>query len=120
MPGRRIERGRKFGRDLRRLARRHPDLPATVNDFLDRYSANGPSDKNRQPGVGGLPVFKERLPSQGRGKRGAARIIVYCDAERVVALRVYTKASVTSLPESEIRDALKDANLEDQGDAAPA
>ena len=59
----------------------------------------------------GLPVFKERLPLQGIGRRGGARIIAYCDDERVLALRLYTKSDVEVLPVGEIRDALKDAGL---------
>ena len=111
MPGRRIERGDRFIRDLRLLTRRHRDLPNTVATFLDRYSTEGPSARYRQPGVDGLPVFKERLPLQGIGRRGGARIIAYCDDERVLALRLYTKSDVEILPVGEIRDALKDAGL---------
>ena len=93
MPGRRVERGDRFERDLRRLARQHPDLPDTVAAALDRYAAEGPPERHRQPGVGGLPVFKERLALRGAGKRGGARLIVYCDAQRVVALRLYKKSA---------------------------
>lgn len=116
MPRRRIERGSKFDRDLRLLARRHPELPDTIEEVLRRYSAEGPSDRYRQPGVGGLPVFKERLPLQGMGKRGAARIIVFCDAERIVALRLYTKADIRLLTDKEIREALRDAGLLEDSD----
>jgi len=35
--------------------------------------------------------LEERLPLRGVGKRRGARLIVYCDDERVVALRLYTK-----------------------------
>lgn len=106
MPGRRVERGDRFERDLRRLARQHRDLPDTVAAALDRYAAEGPPGRYRQPGVGGLPVFKERLPLRGTGKRGGARLIVYCDAERVVALRLYTKSAVGVLPRGVIQEAL--------------
>ena len=111
MPGRRIEWGDRFIRDLRVLARRHRDLPKTIAAFLDRYSAEGPSARYRQPGVYGLPVFKERLPLRATGRRGWARIIAYCDDERVLVLRLYTKSDVEVLPVGEIRDALKDAGL---------
>ncbi len=104
MPGRRVERGDRFERDLRRLARQHPDLPDTVAAALDRYAAEGPPGRYRQPGVGGLPVFKERLALRGTGKRGGARLIVYCDAERVV--RLYTKSAVGVLPRGVIQEAL--------------
>ena len=116
MPERRIERGRKFNRELRVLARRHPDLPATIKEVLRQYSADGPSDRYRQPGVSGLPVFKERLSIQGQGKRRGARIIAYCDAERVVALRLYTKADIQVITDREIREALRDAGLLEDSD----
>ena len=111
MSVRRIERGDKFNRELDRLTRKHPDLPATVEDFLERYSAEGPLTHRRQPGVYGHPVFNERLPLQGKGKRGAARISVYCDDERVVALRLFTKSAKQLLAPKEIRNALRDAGL---------
>ena len=111
MPEREVERGEAFERDLRRLARQHPDLPDTVAEAPDRYSAEGPPSRYRQPGVGGRPVFKERLPLRGVGKRRGARLIVYCDDARVVALRVYTKSAVGVLPEGVIQESLDAAGL---------
>ena len=84
----------------------HPDLPDTAAAALERYAAEGPPERYRQPGVGGLPVFRERLALRGTGKRGAARLTVYCDAERVVALRPCTKSAVGVLPRGAIQEAL--------------
>ena len=106
MPERKVEQVAKFKRDRRRLARRHPDLPDTVAAVLKRYSVEGPPGRYRQPGVGGQPVFKERLPLRGVGKRRGARLIVYCDDERVVALRLYTKSATSVLQNDVIQDAL--------------
>lgn len=109
--GRRVRRTPAFRRSLRRLARQHRDLPATVTDALRRYVDQGVESRYRQKGVGGLPVFKERLPLRKSGKRGGARLIVYCDPQWVVALFVYTKAGTDVIPGGEIRKALKDAGL---------
>jgi hypothetical protein len=41
--------------------------------------------------VRGLPVYKERLPLNGAGKQGGARIIYYCTQSAVVAVTIYAK-----------------------------
>ena len=43
------------------------------------------------------------------GKRRGARIIYYCDEERVVALFIYAKNTISDIPVKEIKDALKNA-----------
>ena len=48
---------------------------------------------------------------RGVGKRRGARLIAYCDDERVVALFVYTKSALGVLPEGVIREALDAAGL---------
>ena len=63
MPEREILRTEAFERSLRRLARRYPDLPDTIAQAVQRYAIDGPSSmRYRQQGVGGRPVFKQRLP----------------------------------------------------------
>ena len=111
MPKREVSRTGLFERDLRRLARRHPDLSDAVAEALERYAADGPPARYRQQGVGGRPVFKERLVLRGVGKRRGARLIAYCDDEHVVALFVYTKSALGVLPEGVIREALDAAGL---------
>ena len=112
MPEREVFRTEAFERSLRRLARRHPDLPDTVAQALGKYAVDGPSSmRYRQQGVGGHPIFKERLPLRGAGKRGGARLVVYCDDERVVALFVYVKSATELIPEKAIRKALEAAGI---------
>lgn len=112
MPEREILRTEAFERSLRRLARRYPDLPDTIAQALQRYAIDGPSSmRYRQQGVGGRPVFKERLPLHGTGKRGGARLVVYCDDERVVALFVYVKSATELIPEKAIRKALEESGI---------
>lgn len=112
MPEREILRTEAFERSLRRLARRYPDLPDTIAQALQRYAIDGPSSmRYQQQGVGGRPVFKERLPLRGTGKRGGARLVVYCDDERVVALFVYVKSATELIPEKAIRKALEESGI---------
>jgi len=47
------------------------------------------------------------------GKRKGARIIYFCDEERVVALFVYAKNSLSDVPVNEIRAALNATGLLD-------
>ena len=44
-------------------------------------------------------------------ERGGARLIVYCDDERVVALFVYVKSATELIPEKAIRTALEAAGI---------
>lgn len=111
MPNREILRSPSFERDLTRLSRKHPELPQTITETLDRYATEEPPARYRQQGVGGLSVFKERLPLRGVSKRRGARLIFYRDDERVVALFVYTKSSTSSVPEKAIRKALASAGI---------
>lgn len=119
MSGRRIERTPGFTRTLERLRRAHPDLSRTVEEALRRYAEDGPPDtSHRIPGLGGQPVFKERLPLGNQGKRGGARIIYFADPDRVVALLIYTKSKRDDIPVKEIRDAFTEAGIRlESGDA---
>ena len=87
-----------FARDLKRLSRKHRGLINTVEDALKKYAAGGPVDNTLIPGLNEQPVFKERLPLVGVGKRGGARLIYYCDDKLVLALFVYTKSEQQSVP----------------------
>ena len=112
MPEREILRTEAFERSLRRLARRYPDLPDMITQALRKYAIDGPSSmRYRQQGVGGRPIFKERLTLRGTGKRGGARLVVYCDDERVVALFVYVKSATELIPEKAIRKALEESGI---------
>ena len=57
-----------------------------ISTALDRYAAKGPPERYRQPGVGGLPVFQGAPAAVRDREAGRSSLIVYCDAERVVAL----------------------------------
>lgn len=108
---REVVRSDRFNRALRSLTRKkYPDLENTVQKFLADCSNSGaPATSHKIPTVGSNSVFKSRLRLGGMGKRRGARIIYYCDEERVVALFIYAKNAVSDIPVKEIRDALKNA-----------
>ena len=57
------------------------------------------------------PVYKRRLPLDGKGKRGGARLIYYCDGERIVLLAIYAKSAREDIPTRAINEALSNAGL---------
>ena len=55
-----------------------------------------------------------RIPAQGRGKRGGARVVYYCDQECLLPILIYLKsekADMSSADRKEIEDALQAAGL---------
>ena len=109
---REVTRTRSFERSLERLVRKHPELEETVEAALRGYASNGPGrNSDKIPGLSGQPVFKQRLRLSGQGQRGAARIVYYCDSDRVLALFVYVKSGRDNVSPGEIRDALESAGL---------
>ena len=115
MKARTVVRSSRFDRDLRSLTKKkYPDLKETVQRFLTRCGKSGvPAVSHKIPGVGNNSVFKSRLALRGMGKRKGARIICFCDEERVVALFVYAKNSLSDVPGNEIRAALNAVGLLD-------
>lgn len=112
MAVREIAKSQGFTRNLKKLAGKHLGLEVSVCEALETYASQGPTGRStRIPGLAGAPVFKERLALGDRGRRAGARIIYYCNEEKVVPLFVYVKASQKDIPVNEIRDALKAANL---------
>lgn len=92
--------------------KRYPDLEKTVREFLeDRARSGADATSQKIPGVGGGSVFKNRLRLGNMGKRKGARIIFYCDEERVVPLFIYAKNQIADIPVNEIKDALREFGL---------
>ncbi len=101
-----------FARNRKKLSRKYPELNDEVGVVLERVANSGPAaTADKIPGLDGHPVFKERLRLRNQGRRGAARIIYFCDSRRVCALFLFVKADREDVPAKEIRDALKAADL---------
>ena len=55
-----------------------------------------------------------RVPVQRRGKRGGARVVYYCDQERLLALSIFLKsekADLSPADRKQIEDPLQAAGL---------
>ena len=90
---RRLESSSTFDKDLKSLAKKDRELTNQVHQALERRQIKGPDPRDhRLPKLGGRPVFKTRVQAQGRGKSGGARVVYYCDNERLLALQVYLKS----------------------------
>ena len=88
---RRLEYDITFDRGLKFLAKKDRELTNQVHQALKSRQVKGP-DRSRDHllrNFRGLPVFKTKVQAQGRGKRGGARVVYYCDNERLLALQVY-------------------------------
>ena len=56
-------------------------------------------------------MYKRRLALSGGGKRGGARLIFYCDGERIALLAIYAKNDKDNITAKEINEALSNAGL---------
>lgn len=108
-----VDRTDQFEKDLKSLTKKkYLDLEETVREFLKDCSKSGAvAPSHKIPGVGKGSVFKSRLPLGNMGKRKGARIIFYCDEERVVPLFIYAKNQTADIPVNEIKDALREFGL---------
>ena len=112
MAAREIEVSNSFARSLKQLSKKHLGLNDEVNDALERAADSGPAPTaDKIPGLDGHPIFKERLRLRNQGRRGAARIIYYCDKRRVFGLFLFVKADQEDVSTKEIREALKSTGL---------
>ena len=61
-----------------------------------------------------FPSSKMRVPAQGRGRRGGARVVYYCGQERLIPLLIYVKSQQTDVSREDrrqIQGALRAAGL---------
>ena len=110
---REIRRSAGFDKDLAKLERKHRGLSLSVDAYLEQCASEQPERRHLLQGVDGKPVYKERLPLPGTGKRNGARIIVHCDDSAVTALFIYAKSERETLPPELVLQELPD---EDDGD----
>lgn len=115
---REIKRTASFDKDLARLERKHRGAASSVEKYLEQCTVRQPGRHLQQQGLGGKPVFKERLALPGIGKRGGARIIVLCDDQNVIPLFLYLKSDRDTVPTKAIREALADLELEGNSESS--
>ena len=101
-----IERASTFDKLLKKLSKKHPDLPKTIEKELVRFASARKPIGNKIPHIDGRPLYKERLPIGNLGKRRGARIIYSCDDDRILALFLYAKSDRSDVPLEEINKVL--------------
>ena len=113
--GRRLEHAAQFTKKLQSFAKKKdPGLPERVQKALTSRLEQGPGNDPRLQRVKDLSVFKMRVPGQGRGKSGGARVVYYCDQERLLALSIFLKsekADMSPADRKQIQEALQAAGL---------
>lgn len=109
---RRLEYDSTFDKDLKSLAKKDQEGPKQVYQALERRQIKGPDPRDhRVQNVRGLPVFKTRVQAQGRGKSGGARVVYYCDNERLLTLQVYLRSQQSNQDMQQIVAALQEHGL---------
>ncbi len=105
----------RFDKQLKALAKKYPSIVADLVKLAEKIQQN--------PECGTLlggDVYKIRMAitSKGRGKSGGARVIYVNlfaqleDDDRIVLISIYDKGAKDSISTSEIREALKEVDLD--------
>lgn len=112
MAQRQIHRPEGFEKDLKHLAKKHREMPKTLEKVINEIATTDttvPGD--RIPGLKDQPVYKVRVKMGDKGKLGGARLIYYCAEQLVIPLAVYAKNELENISLGAIRDALKAAGI---------
>ena len=106
-----VDIGKTFNRQLRRLARKYPSLADTVYQLIVQLETDA------RPGAKltstGYQVFKVRLPNRSarRGKSGGFRVIYQEKSGRLVLLLlVYSKTERADIPDDVIIRVIEEAS----------
>jgi len=102
-----------FGRKLRKLRKKYPNVKNDLRELLSDME-NGNMPGVPIPGLYGK-VFKVRLASSDmrKGKSGGYRVICYAESEdsEIYLLTIYAKAKNETIPVTDIQAILKELNL---------
>lgn len=101
-----IEVSAKFGKQLKKLAKKFPSLKNEFKQLLESL------EQNPKQGTSiGNDCFKIRLAiaSKGKGKSGGARIITHVQIinNTVYLLSIYDKSEQSSISDKEIKELIK-------------
>ncbi|MCU0480026.1 MAG: type II toxin-antitoxin system RelE/ParE family toxin [Anaerolineae bacterium] len=107
----------EFLRQLKRLARKYPNVTHVVYDLIGELEAdNRPGDLI--PNVG-YDVYKVRLknPDSQRGKSGGFRVVYYLKLiDNVILILIYSKTEINDISPNEIRDIIDELIRTDKPD----
>ena len=106
-----VDIGKTFNRQLRRLARKYPSIADTVDQLIVQL------ETDVRPGAKltgiGYAAYKVRLPNRSarRGKSGGFRVI-YQDraSEIVLLLLIYSKTERANIPDDVIIRVIEESN----------
>ena len=85
-----IERLKKFERELKKLSQKHPGLAENLEIILDDIIA-GKTDGKLLKGYGEDKLFKIRCGTRNMGQRKGARVYYYKDDSVIVLLGIFFK-----------------------------
>ena len=101
----------RFGKELKRLAKKFPSLKIEFKELIEEITKN--------PKIGtyiGNNCYKIRIAiaSKGKGKSGGARAItyVYVESETVYLLTIYDKSEKENLKPAELKMMVENLELE--------
>lgn len=101
-----------FTKELDDLRDKYPSLDNILEEEIQNIQKPGANLGSRLSGMKDQArVYKRRLALDGRGKRGGARLIYYCDGDLIVLLAIYAKSAKEAISTKAINDALSSAGL---------
>jgi mRNA-degrading endonuclease RelE of RelBE toxin-antitoxin system len=99
----------EFKRNLRRLAKKYPNIRADLGALLNSLQS-GETPGDQVPHVHHYTVYKVRVPNRDaqRGKSGGYRVIYYLQtAEQVILITLYSKTEQGDIAPELIRQIIE-------------
>ena len=106
-----IVRTDDFDRQAKPLEKRDREFGPALAGLLDSIAKTAKPPGDRQPGVGGAPVYKVRFRIGNKSQRDGARLIYYCSDTLLLPMYIYAKSDIENIHSSTILKALKAAGL---------
>ena len=100
-----------FRRKLKKLSKKYRRIGEDYKSLIETLE-NNPSEGDAIPGFGNK-IYKIRMRSSNmkRGKRGGFRVIYYLSDHIVYLLTIYAKAKKEEVSVKEIKEALRELDI---------
>ena len=97
------------------LTKKHPGAIDQIDRIIRTIEDSGqlPQNATQIPGLKGKPIYKLRISIGGFGT-SAARLIFHYDGKCITPLHVYMKSDTEDIARSQILNALRAADLDEQ------
>jgi hypothetical protein len=98
---------RRFGRELKRLAKKYPSINKEMRQIITELREN-PSLGTSMGG--GFRKIRLSIASKGKGKSGGGRLITHVRivAEKVFLVTIYDKSEISNIDDDALEDFLSD------------